>query len=182
MDETAGLGARIQSFDERLTSPLTIPRERRGALAAALALAHSGDSYLWGALMVAAWFLGGHDWKVRALAGAIGLVLVEVVVIALKMVIRRQRPAGDSGRIYRKADPFSFPSGHAARAALLCILGWTLGPVAAAVAITAWSPVMVISRVAVGIHYVLDVAAGVLLGAGLTVLLLVVLPLVAQRI
>ncbi len=182
MNGTDGLGARIQSLDARLTSPLTIPRERRGALAAALAFAHSGDSYIWGALMVGAWFLGNHQWKVRALAGAIGLVLVEVVVIALKMVLRRPRPPGDSGRIYRKADPFSFPSGHAARAALLCILAWSLGPLAAAVAITAWSPVMVVSRVAVGIHYVLDVAAGILLGVGLTVILLRVLPLVAERV
>jgi undecaprenyl-diphosphatase len=182
MNESVGLRARLQSLDERLTSPLTIPRARRGALAAALAFAHSGDSYIWGALMVAAWFLGDHAWKVRALAGVIGLVLVEVVVIALKMVIRRPRPPGESGRIYRRADPFSFPSGHAARAALLCILAWQLGPAAAAAVISAWGPVMVASRVAVGIHYVLDVAAGILLGVCLTAILLRVLPLIAERV
>jgi membrane-associated phospholipid phosphatase len=131
-------------------------------------------------LFVAAWFLGGDEWKVRALLGVIGLALVEVVVIGLKTVIRRPRPPGERGLIYRKADPFSFPSGHAARAALLCILSWVLGPVAAVIVITAWSPVMVMSRVAIGIHYVFDVAAGILLGAALTVLLLRFQPLVGD--
>jgi undecaprenyl-diphosphatase len=182
MNERVGLGARIQSLDETITSPVTIPRARKGALAAALAFAHSGDSYIWGALMVAAWFLGDHAWKVRAVAGVIGLVLVEVVVIGLKMIIRRPRPPGESGRIYRRSDPFSFPSGHAARAALLCILAWKLGPLAAAVVISAWSPVMVASRVAVGIHYVLDIAAGIMLGACLTAILLRLLPLIVERV
>jgi undecaprenyl-diphosphatase len=137
---------------------------------------------VWGALAVAAWFLGDHDWKVRAVVCALGLVVVEVAVILLKMVFRRRRPPGELGRIYRRADPYSFPSGHAARAALLCILAWQLGPVVAIVAIAIWSPVMVLSRIAVGIHYAFDVVAGVILGCGLTAALLLAVPMVAARV
>jgi membrane-associated phospholipid phosphatase len=131
-------------------------------------------------LLAGAWFLGGAAWQVTALLGVLGLGVLEVVVIGLKTVIRRPRPAGSHGLIYRKADPFSFPSGHAARAAFLCILGWTLCPPLAAAAVTAWSPVMVGSRVAIGIHYVLDVAAGLVLGALLTVAILRFQPLAAD--
>jgi membrane-associated phospholipid phosphatase len=179
---TAGFRARLSAVDQSLTAALTLPARLRGAQLAALALAHSGDSPVWGALVVAAWFLGDHDWKVRALVCAIGLVVVEVAVILLKMVFRRRRPAGELGRIYRRADPYSFPSGHAARAALLCILAAQLGPVAALAAIAIWSPIMVLSRIAVGIHYVFDVVAGVILGCGLTAALLLVVPTVAARV
>ncbi len=187
-----GLFGRLQSIDELLTAPLTIPPAdrgsgrvapgRRAAQLAALTLAHSGDSFIWGGLMVAAWFLGDHDWKVRALVCAVGLIVVEVAVIGLKALIRRRRPPGELGRIYRRADPYSFPSGHAARAALLCILSWKLGPAVALLVIAIWSPVMVISRVAIGIHYVFDVVAGALLGCVITAALLYLVPVVAARV
>lgn len=170
----------LQALDERLTAPLTLPAPRRVAQYAAIAFAHSGDVAIWATLFVAAWVFGDGEWKQRALLGVAGLGLLEVVVIGLKTAIRRPRPPGEHGLIYRKADPFSFPSGHAARAAFLCILSWTLGPAAAAVAVTAWGPVMVVSRVSIGIHYVLDVAAGLILGAGLTVLLLRFQPLLNE--
>ena len=47
-----------------------------------------------------------------------------------------------------------------------------MGPAAAFIAIVLWSPLMVFSRIAIGIHYVLDVIAGGLLGAILTLVLL----------
>ena len=134
--------------------------------------AHSGDMPVWIALLAAAWFLGDDAWKTRALVTAAGLALVEVVVIGIKVLIRRKRPAGTDGMIYRKTDPFSFPSGHAARAVLLSLLALRMGPAAAFIAIVAWSPVMVVSRIAIGIHYVLDVAAGALVGAVLTVIVI----------
>ena len=83
--------------------------------------------------------------------------------------------------IYRKADPYSFPSGHAARAALLCLLAWHLGPVPAFIAIAVWSPFMVVSRIAIGIHYVFDVVAGVLLGCALTAVVLAAAAAIAAR-
>ena len=168
-------------IDEALTGPLTLPRSARAAQFFALGLAHSGDSFIWAGLMVAAWFLGDERWKTRAVVTFAGLALAEVVVIGMKMAIRRKRPPGESGMIYRKADPFSFPSGHAARAALLCLLAWHLGPLPAFIGIVAWSPVMVLSRVAIGIHYVIDVIAGVLVGCVLTAVVLAAASAVAAR-
>jgi membrane-associated phospholipid phosphatase len=127
---------------------------------------------IWIALLAAAWLLGGDTWKLRALLGFAGLALVEIVVVGIKMIVRRRRPAGTDGMIYRKTDPYSFPSGHAARAMLLSLLAFRLGPVPVFIAIVAWSPVMVISRIAIGIHYALDVVAGAILGGLLTIILL----------
>jgi len=168
----AGLRQGIRSIDESLTAPLVLPQSPRAARIVALGLAHSGDFPVWIALLAAAWLLGDATWKVRALVTFAGLVLVEIVVVGIKMVVRRRRPAGTDGMIYRKADPFSFPSGHAARAVLLSLLALRLGPVPAFIAIVAWSPFMVISRIAIGIHYLLDVVAGALLGGLLTAIVL----------
>ena len=82
--------------------------------------------------------------------------------------------------IYRKADPFSFPSGHAARATMLCLLAVVFGPRAAIIAITIWSPFMVLSRIAIGIHYVFDVAGGIVLGVLLTLALFSLVPLLTS--
>ena len=169
---TAGFRGWIRTVDESLTAPLVLPLSPRTPRIAALGLAHSGDIPIWIGLLAAAWLLGDDAWKLRALVTFGGLVLVEVVVIGIKWVVRRRRPAGTDGRIYRRTDPYSFPSGHAARAVLLCLLALRMGPLPAFIVIVAWSPFMVISRIAIGIHYVLDVVGGALLGGLLTAVVL----------
>ena len=102
--------------------------------------------------------------------------LAEIVVIVVKTLIRRRHPPGTDPDL-RKADPFSFPSGHAARAAMLCLFAGQLGPPAVFIAVAIWSPFMVLSRIAIGIHYVFDVCAGILLGCVLTACLWALVPL-----
>jgi len=65
---------------------------------------------------------------------------------------------------------------------MLCLLSVALGPGAAAIPIIIWSPFMVLSRIAIGIHYVLDVAGGILLGVLLTIALLAAAPLLTSWI
>jgi undecaprenyl-diphosphatase len=180
--ETVRLRDRLQSVDEVLTRPLTLPAGRGPAQVIALVLAHSGDSYIWAGLTVLAWLLGDAEWKARAVVALAGLALAEVVVIGVKWIIRRKRPPGTSGGIYRKTDPYSFPSGHAARAIMLCIVAGALGPLPVFIAILVWSPFMVVSRIAIGIHYVLDVLGGIVLGVALTALLMAFVPLLTSWI
>ncbi len=137
---------------------------------------------VWIALLAAAWVFGDDTWKLRAVITFAGLVLLEVVVIGLKMIVRRERPPGTEGLIYRKADPYSFPSGHAARAVLLSLIALRLGPAAAFIVIVTWSPLMVLSRIAIGIHYVLDVIGGAALGALLTAALFQLAAMAGARI
>ncbi len=176
MKIVGGLRPLLARIDARLTPSMAFARDRGALRTFALALAHSGDSFIWAGLLAAAWFLGDHAWKARALVTFAGLALAEVVVILLKYVVRRKRPPGDAGTIYRRTDPYSFPSGHAARAMLLCILAGVLGPSWAFWTILAWSPIMVLSRIAIAIHYVLDVAGGLVLGIALAAAVLGLAP------
>jgi undecaprenyl-diphosphatase len=127
-------------------------------------LAHSGDSWLWGLGLLAVWLLGGPFWKSWSALLVAAILLTAGLVMGVKLVVRRRRPEGDWGSIYRRTDPHSFPSGHAARAALLATLvaGW--GPAWLAPITLVWAPLVILARVAMGLHYLSDVLAGAALG------------------
>jgi undecaprenyl-diphosphatase len=166
---------RFLELDERLTHKLRIA-ERPGWLRSmAAVLAHSGDSWLWLALLFVIWLLGNAFWKQLALILAVAILVTAALVMAVKFTIRRQRPEGEWGQMYRKTDPHSFPSGHAARAFLLAVLAVGLGPAWFGILIAVWAPLVTLSRVVMGLHYVSDILAGSLVGVvmGLVVLVLV---------
>ncbi len=160
--------------DARLTQRFRIA-EKPGLLRSlAIFLAHSGDSWFWAAGLALVWLLGSPDWRRRALFLLICIVVLAGLVLAVKFSVRRRRPEGEWGSIYRSTDPHSFPSGHAARAAMLAVLGLGLGPPWFGLALVAWAPLVSLARVAMGVHYLSDVVAGLLLGilAGLAGVLL----------
>lgn len=95
---------------------------------------------------------------------AIGITLTAVVVLTIKFLVRRKRPEGDWGSIYRSTDPHSFPSGHAARAVMLAVLALALGPAWLAVVLILWAPFVSLARIAMGLHYLSDVLAGIVFG------------------
>src|SRR5512146_1626727 len=136
--------------------------EKDGILRTAAAiLAHSGDSWFWAVALLSIWiFVPDTGWKKWAvlLAGSIAVLIV--LVFALKRSIRRPRPEGMWGMIYRRTDPHSFPSGHAARAFLIAVLATGLGPGGLAVVFWIWAPLVSLARVAMGVHYISDVMGG----------------------
>ena len=154
----------IVELDARLSARLRLA-EKPGTLRnLAVLLAHSGDSWLWGPGMILLWSLGDSFWKKWALGMLIPISVLAALVMALKFSIRRRRPEGEWGRIYRNTDPHSFPSGHAARAFLIAILATGMGPAGLAVALWIWAPLVSLARVAMGVHYLSDVVAGLVLG------------------
>lgn len=139
--------------------------ERPGLLrSVASFLAHSGDSWFWLLGLGLLWLLGNEDWKNRAIILAAGILATAILVLAIKFTVRRRRPEGEWGSIYRNTDPHSFPSGHAARAFLLAVLTVSLGPAWLGLALWLWAPLVTLARVAMGVHYLSDVLAGALLG------------------
>jgi len=99
------------------------------------------------------------------------------IVLGIKFIVRRRRPAGEWGAIYRNTDPHSFPSGHAARAILLAVLSWTFGLQPLAWILTLGVPLVSLARVSMGVHYLIDVIAGWLLGFLMAIVMLVAQPL-----
>jgi len=155
---------RILTADARWSERLR-RAERPGILhLAASVLAHSGDSWFWGlGLAIVAW-RGNAFWRSWAVHILIGIAVLAVLVMAIKLLVRRRRPPGEWGAIYRNTDPHSFPSGHAARTVLLAILMTAWGPAWASPLAILWAPLVALARVALGVHYLSDILAGGLLG------------------
>jgi undecaprenyl-diphosphatase len=150
-------------LDDHLTRCLRIA-EKPGALRTLAAiLAHSGDSWFWLAGIALVWWLGTGYWHRELLIMTVSIVVAASVVFIVKQAVRRQRPEGEWGRFYRNTDPHSFPSGHAVRAMMLAVILLGLSP-GTGIALLAWAPLVGLARVAMGLHYLSDVVAGMLLG------------------
>ena len=111
------------------------------------------------------WWRGNQFWRPWALTVLLSIIALAVIVLAVKFTIRRRRPEGEWGALYRTTDPHSFPSGHAARAILIAILAIGLGPGWLAILLCVWAPLVALARVAMGVHYLSDVVAGAVVGA-----------------
>ncbi len=155
---------RLTELDRRYSLRLRVAEKPGPLRAAAIVLAHSGDSPLWIVLLPLVWWLGAPFWKTEARLAFIGVWVAAAVTQALKLIVRRQRPAGEWGQGYRKLDPHSFPSGHAARAFMLASVALLLGPPGWAAAMMAWAVLVSLARVAMGVHYLSDILAGAALG------------------
>lgn len=126
-------------------------------------IAHSGDSWFWVFGLAVFWlFLPAARWLTAFTIFAI--VVVAALVMAIKFSVRRARPQGDWGTVYRSTDPHSFPSGHAARCIMLAVLALHFFSLSFGLFILVWAVLVCLSRVATGMHYVSDVLAGAILG------------------
>jgi undecaprenyl-diphosphatase len=162
-------------LDARLTDRIRIA-EKPGLLrTAAVILAHSGDSWFWLAGLILVWWLGTAYWKQLAIILLGAILITAGIVFVIKFTVRRSRPQGEWGKVYRSTDPHSFPSGHAVRAVMLAVVMLGLGPLWLGLCMLFWAPLVALARVAMGVHYLSDVLAGMLLGLviGITVLLIV---------
>ena len=154
----------LLELDARLSAQLRVA-ERPGVLRTLAAiLAHSGDSWFWWAGLALLWWRGDAFWKPWALTVLVSIIALALIVLPIKFLIRRRRPEGEWGALYRTTDPHSFPSGHAARAILIAVLTTGLGPAWLALLLWIWAPLVSLARVAMGVHYISDVAAGMFLG------------------
>ncbi len=166
---------KILAFDARITERVRVAESPGILRSVAAFLAHSGDSWFCLAVLALVWWQGTPAWSWRATILVIAIILTAVIVLALKFTIRRQRPEGDWGNIYRTTDPHSFPSGHATRAFMLATMAIGIGPGWFALALIIWAPLVAIARVAMGVHYLSDVAAGLGIGVLMGIVLQFVL-------
>lgn len=155
----------LLEMDARWSARLRVAEKPGPLRTAAVWLAHSGDSWYWGLAMLALWLLAGAEWRYRAVLIVLAIGGLAVVVQVLKWTVRRQRPPGEWGQLYRNVDPHSFPSGHAARALMLAALGVLVGPPWFGLLLCLWGPLVALARVAMGVHYVSDIVAGAVIGA-----------------
>ena len=131
--------------------------------------AHLGDSVVWLLVTLLLWRQSRGDQKKRdtlvgwALSFAGGLLGTMLV----KQAVRRPRPGSGRFLYAGGADAHSFPSGHGVRCGVILTWASVFWPGAGKLA-----PLLVLwiswARVALNIHYIGDIAAGFLLGVGLS--------------
>ena len=154
----------IIELDAQLSKQMRVA-EKPGALRAiAVFFAHSGDSWLWGPVLIILWFFSNSAWREWQVVEFVGISLLAVLVMSIKFLVKRRRPEGEWGGIYRNTDPHSFPSGHAARSFLIAVLGSALAPPWLGILLWVWAPLVALARVSMGVHYISDVVAGAFLG------------------
>jgi undecaprenyl-diphosphatase len=156
--------ARLLAIDERL---LVAARRLHGPWRTrlAMALTRAGNTSSW-TMAVLVLVAAGSPFAVLGWRLAAATLLGTVLSQALKRSLHRPRPTSaivGFEALAENPDRFSFPSGHttAAFAAAVALAGAPhgLGPAALALAAGIGG-----SRVYLGAHYPLDVAAGVVLG------------------
>lgn len=163
---------RFLKLDTRLSTQLRVA-DRPGRLRQAAALfAHSGDSWFCLLALGLVAVLGDPFWRTRALIMIAAIFIGAVLVLGIKFSVRRKRPLGEWGLVYRKTDPHSFPSGHATRAFMLATIAVGSGLVWFGLLLMFWAPLVALSRVAMGVHFLSDILAGAVLGILLGVITL----------
>ncbi|MEN6436425.1 MAG: phosphatase PAP2 family protein [Anaerolineaceae bacterium] len=155
----------IRDFDHHLTEKICIHPEQKLLWYCMSFLAHTGDSWFWLAGLFLVWMFSKGEWHNRAAMIAVGIAIEIIIIFILKFTIRRSRPEGEWGAIYRLTDPHSFPSGHAARAGLLAAMAIGVGPAWFMIILLIWAPLMSLARVSMGVHFFMDILAGLFIGA-----------------
>lgn len=156
--------AKILEWDKDITSRLRLKESESRLKPLGVFFAHSGDSWFLLLGLFVIWLLTKGQWHQMAAIMAAGAIVLAVAVLIVKFSIKRRRPEGKWGAIYRNTDPHSFPSGHAARTAMLATVAIALGPLWFGILLLIWAPLVSLARVWMGVHYVSDVIVGIVLG------------------
>lgn len=110
-----------------------------------------------------------QDLTLAARQLLLGFVLAALAVGLLKAGIALPRPSmvlpPDALHLLEPPEsPYSFPSGHAASAALLAGWLWGWAPPAWRPLLLVWATLAAVSRLSLGVHFPADVVAGAALG------------------
>jgi len=165
----------VAKLDVQFSERLQVAEKPGPLRSLAILISHSGDSWFWLAGLALLLWRGTAYWQEKAGILFGGIIATALVVMVLKFTIRRRRPTGEWGQIYRRTDPHSFPSGHAARALMLAVVSLGIGPSWLGFVLLVWAPLVGLARVAMGLHYLSDVLAGWLLGLATGLLTLTVI-------
>ena len=163
-EDALDLLAHVLTVDTKWTSRLVLSADAKLIQSVMKFISHSCDSWYWLIGLGLVWLLGEPEMRLQAAFWACAILGMAGVVFLIKALFHRPRPEGEWGKIYRIADPHSFPSGHAARAMMLAVLSTQSGSGWVIAGFILWALLVGLSRIALKLHYLLDVVAGWLLG------------------
>ena len=155
----------IQKVDEEISAHLVLKQEKGLAHKLVALMGHSCDSWYWLIGLTLVWVFTRGPIRTTAILWALTLAILAVAVLGIKFLLRRPRPEGKWGSIYRVTDPHSFPSGHAARAMTIAFLALQFQDPLWFIGLLFWTILVGYSRVALRLHYFSDILVGWLIGA-----------------
>lgn len=123
----------------------------------------SGTAFFW-FILIPIWyyFLNGENEAITF--GFVTSVMI-IPVFIIKQTVKRKRPDFKDTRFGAVVfDKWSFPSGHATRSTYVVILMSIYMPEFLILWVL-WAIIMITSRLILGVHYVSDIIAGILLGS-----------------
>lgn len=169
MAVTRNLWAHIERRDHRVMQRMNRWRAPRWIRIWMVAATRMGDGWIWyglGFLLLA--FGGTQRYAATSAAGVAALAGVAVFKL-LKRLSQRPRPCQIEPHCWSRVlppDQFSFPSGHTMTAfSIALVVSYFYPSLEAPLFFLALS--IAISRVVLGMHFLSDVLAGMVLGAGL---------------
>jgi undecaprenyl-diphosphatase len=164
---------RIGAVDWPISRALALSGDRRLPVFAAKAVSRLGDGPIYALILAALILFRPNETGAIILSAGVSILLLHVVYPPLKKKAARPRPVdveSDFAEAPAPLDRYSFPSGHimTLTAALIPII--YVAPRIWPIAVGAWIA-MAWARLAIGHHYASDIAAGTLMGAGVSGLL-----------
>ncbi len=155
---------RLFRLDARLSARLAL--RARFLRWLATFFAHTGDAAVWLAGAGTLYVIGESFWRELAVRILTAMTAGGVASTALKWTFRRQRPPGPSSGLYFHLDRHALPSGHATRVACIMVVLSPFLPTWWATALLGlWAALVSLSRVALQVHYLLDILLGMAVGS-----------------
>jgi undecaprenyl-diphosphatase len=139
-----------------------------------------GRELVWPIVIVILFTSGGDTGKKAALIMALAMIILIPIGVLMKEIVARPRPFIPESEFILAADSkYAYPSGHS----LIVAAGATVSVAvlyrnpsrkmkAVSIALAVEASIVCFSRIYVGAHYPLDVLGGILLGVGISLLLL----------
>jgi undecaprenyl-diphosphatase len=163
---------RLESLDQRWSMALRVDNHRIGKAIAAVA-AHLGDGPLWVVLWLTGMIIFQPPQRWQVLLWIVASIIAAAVTYSIKFALKRPRPQEIDGFYSKGYDRHAFPSGHATRMGTLPLFGAWIFP---EYVLLFWfiSIICIWARVALGVHYLGDVIAGWIIGAVVSILLILI--------
>ena len=165
------LWTRIERRDHRLMQRMNRWRAPRWVRIWTVTVTRLGDGWIWYALGFLLLGFGGPQRFAAVSAASAAAVLGVFVFKALKHLSQRRRPCQIEPHCWSKVlppDKFSFPSGHAMTASSIALVISYFYPSLQGVLLFLALNIAV-SRIVLGMHFLSDVLAGMVLGVALGV-------------